>query len=387
MRDPANALYHHTPKHYHSIPGETFAQMTTDGRIIMHVDMDSFFASVEIRRAPSLAGRPVIVGADPKGGAGRGVVSTCSYEARRYGVHSGMPISRAYTLCPHGVYLPVNRPLYSRVSDEIMAILSERADRIEQVSIDEAYLDVTSAGSFPAAEALATAIKRDIREAEGLTCSIGIAPGKVAAKIASDYWKPDGLTVVSPDEVAAFLAPLPVGKIPGVGKKTGEDLAGMGVLTIGDLARSDVQALIARFGRSGIRLHRLARGIDDEEVQAREGCKSVSRETTFDEDTADPDLLSATIADLADEVAGALAADGLRCRTVTVKVRYRGFETHTRSLTLDRFTADPEVIRRTAGDLLLPFLNGTEVRLLGVRLSGFEDSRTRQTSIDEFLPS
>ena len=231
------------------------------------------------------------------------------------------------------------------------------------------------------------AIKRDIREAEGLTCSIGIAPGKVAAKIASDYWKPDGLTVVSPDEVAAFLAPLPVGKIPGVGKKTGEDLAGMGVLTIGDLARSDVQALIARFGRSGIRLHRLARGIDDAEVQAREGCKSVSRETTFDEDTADPDLLSATIADLADEVAGALAADGLRCRTVTVKVRYRGFETHTRSLTLDRFTADPEVIRRTAGDLLLPFLNGTEVRLLGVRLSGFEDSRTRQTSIDEFLPS
>ena len=360
--------------------------MATDGRIIMHVDMDSFFASVEIRRDPSLAGRPVIVGADPKGGTGRGVVSTCSYEARRYGVHSGMPISRAYTLCPHAVYLLPDHPLYSRVSARIMAILRERADRIEQVSIDEAYLDVTGAGSLPAAERLATAIKQDIREAEGLTCSIGIAPGKVAAKIASDYKKPDGLTVVRPGDLAAFLAPLPVGKIPGVGRKTGDELAGMGILTIGDLARSDVQILIARFGRSAIRLHRLARGIDDAEVESREGCKSISRETTFDVDTADPDTLSATVADLADDVCETLVTDGLRCRTVTVKVRYRGFETHTRSRTLDRFTTDPGVIGQVAGDLLLPFLNGTEVRLLGVRLSGFEGGRTRQTSIDEFLP-
>ncbi len=360
--------------------------MAAHDQIIMHVDMDSFFASVEIRRDPSLAGRPVIVGADPKGGAGRGVVSTCSYEARRYGVHSGMPISRAYTLCPHGIYLPADHSLYSRVSSDIMAILRERADRIEQVSIDEAYLDVTGTGSFPAAEKLATAIKQDIREAEGLTCSIGIAPGKVAAKIASDYQKPDGLTVVCPGDVAAFLAPLSAEKIPGVGRKTGDELAGMGILTIGDLARSDVQTLIARFGRSAIRLHRLARGIDDGEVQARERCTSISRETTFDDDTADADILSATIADLADDVCGTLVAEGLRCRTVTVKVRYRGFETHTRSQTLDRFTTDPGVIGRTAGDLLLPFLDGTEVRLLGVRLSGFEGGRTRQTSIGEFFP-
>mgnify|MGYP000975961525 CR=1 FL=1 len=313
------------------------------------------------------------------------VVSTCSYEARRYGVHSGMPISRAYALCPHGVYLPVNRPLYSSVSDEIMAILREHADRIEQVSIDEAYLDVTGAGSFPAAGALATAVKQEIREVEGLTCSVGVAPGKAVAKIASDYRKPDGLTVVRPDEVAGFLAPLPVGKIPGIGKKTGGDLRQMGVLTIGDLARCDVQSLIARFGRSGVPMHRLARGIDDAEVQGREGCKSISRETTFDADTADPCVLSGVVADLADEVAGALAADGLRCRTVTVKVRYRGFETHTRSRTLERFTGDPGTIRRAASGLLLPFLNGREVRLIGVRLSALEDGRTRQTSIDEFL--
>jgi DNA polymerase IV (DinB-like DNA polymerase) len=359
--------------------------MLPRNRIIMHVDMDSFFASVEICRDPSLAGRPVIVGADPKGGEGRGVVSTCSYDARRYGVHSGMPISRAYALCPQGVYLPVNHALYSLVSREVMTILRRRAERIEQVSIDEAYLDRTGAGGFQEAGVLAAAIKQDIRETLGLTCSIGVAPGKAVAKIASDYQKPDGLTVVFPDEVAAFLDPLPVEKVPGVGKKTREDLARMGILTIGDLARSDIQDLIARFGRPGIRLHRLARGIDDREVQARRGCKSVSRETTFDEDVADPGVLLGTITDLADDVAETLTAEGFRCRTVTVKVRYRGFETHTRSRTLERFTGDPAMIRRAARGLLMPFLNDTKVRLLGVRLSTLEDDRTRQTSIDEFL--
>lgn len=358
--------------------------MTTGDRIIMHVDMDSFFASVEVRRDPSLAGKPVIVGADPKGGAGRGVVSTCSYEARRYGVHSGMPISRAYDLCPHGVYLPVNHPLYARVSGEIMAFLSRHAGRLEQVSIDEAYLDVSDAGSFPAAEALAAAIKQGIREETGLTCSVGVAPGKTVAKIASDYRKPDGLMVVLPDEVAGFLAPLPVVKVPGVGKKTGEELRRMGVLTVGDLARRDVQDLIARFGRAGVLIHRLARGIDDGEVQDREGCKSVSRETTFDVDSVDPSVLSATLAGLADDVARTLRADGLRCRTITVKVRYRGFRTYTRSKTLPRFTADVATIRQAARGLLLPFLDGEPVRLIGVRLSAFEGGRTRQASIDEF---
>lgn len=372
------------PEFKHSLwRQEGFMEVTGD-RIVLHVDMDSFFASVEVRRDPSLGGKPVIVGADPKGGAGRGVVSTCSYEARRYGVHSGMPISRAYALCPRGVYLPVDRSLYSRVSAEIMAILARHAGRTEQVSIDEAYLDVSDAGSFAAAGALAAAVKREILEEAGLTCSIGVAPCKAVAKIASDYQKPDGLTVVAPDEVAAFLAPLPVGKIPGVGKKTGEALQQMGIRTIGDLARRDVQDLIARFGRWGVLLHRLARGIDDREVQDREECKSISRETTFDQDSADPSLLSGTVAGLADDVVGTLAAEGLRCRTVTVKVRYRGFQTHTRSRTLERFTADPGVIRRVSSALLLPFLNGTAVRLLGVRLSTLEGGRTRQTSIDEF---
>jgi DNA polymerase IV (DinB-like DNA polymerase) len=359
--------------------------VTTGGRIVLHVDMDSFFASAEVRRNPSLAGKPVIVGADPKGGAGRGVVSTCSYEARRYGVRSGMPISRAFDLCPHGVYLPVDRAYYGEVSEAIMAILSRHAGRIEQVSIDEAYLDVSDAGGFPAAGALAAAIKREIRETTGLTCSVGVAPGKAVAKIASDYQKPDGLTIVRPGEVAGFLAPLPVGRIPGIGKKTGEDLRQMGVLTIGDLARRDVQEVIAVMGRPGVRVHRLARGIDDDEVQGREGCKSISRETTFDVDTADPAVLAGTLAELADDVTETLRAERLRCRTVTIKVRYRGFVTHTRSKTLPRFTADPAAIRQAASGLLAPFLNSEPVRLIGVRLSMLEGGRTRQTSIDEFL--
>jgi DNA polymerase IV (DinB-like DNA polymerase) len=296
-----------------------------------------------------------------------------------------MPISRAYDLCPHGIFLPVDRPLYLGASAEVMAILSRHAGRIEQVSIDEAYLDVSDAGSFPAAAALAATIKREIREEAGLTCSIGVAPGKAVAKIASDYRKPDGLTVVAPSEVAGFLAPLPVEKIPGVGRKTGEDLRQMGVRTVGDLARCDVQDLISRFGRAGVQMHRLARGIDDREVQGREGCKSVSRETTFDTDTADPSLLAGTLADLADDVTETLAADGLRCRTVTVKVRYRGFQTHTRSKTLERFTDDPAAIRRAASGLLLPLLKGAPVRLIGIRLSTLEGGRTRQASIDEFF--
>jgi DNA polymerase IV (archaeal DinB-like DNA polymerase) len=359
--------------------------MVSRDRIILHVDMDSFYASVEVRESPSLAGRPVIVGADPKGGAGRGVVSTCSYEARRYGVHSGMPISRAYDLCPHAVYLPVNRPLYSRVSAEIMEILERYADRCQQVSIDEAYLDLTGVGRFEAAAALAASIKEEIRREQGLTCSVGVAPSKVVAKIASDLRKPDGLMVVGPEQVAEFLSPLPVGKIPGVGQKTAGDLQAMGVLTIGDLARCDVQELLARFGRPGLSLHDLARGNDDREVRTREGYKSISRETTFEADTDDPSLINSVLAELAHDVSSTLVTDRLRCRTVTVKVRYQGFLTYTRSRTLEHFTADREVIAESARELLLPFLNGTRIRLIGVRISTLESDRTRQASIDEFL--
>jgi DNA polymerase IV (DinB-like DNA polymerase) len=230
--------------------------------IILHMDMDSFFASVEVRENPSLRGLPVIVGADPKRGTGRGVVSTASYEARRCGVRSGMPISRAYHLCPDAVFLPVNFPLYIATSERIMQIVSGYGEGLEPVSIDEAYLDVTKAGSFDAAVELAVRMKEEIRSKEYLTCSIGIGPSRVVAKIASDMQKPDGLTIVRPEEVDTFLGPLPVRKLPGIGKKTEKELIERGISTIGQLAGTDIQVLQSLFGMWGVYMHTLALGQD-----------------------------------------------------------------------------------------------------------------------------
>jgi len=209
-------------------------------RIILHVDMDSFYASVEQRRAPSLKGRPVVVGSDPKGGIGRGVVSTCSYEAREFGIHSGMPISQAYKLCPDAVYLRVDMQLYKEVSCRVMEILRSEAGRFQQVSVDEAYLDISEkVRDHERAIKIAQEIKAKIRAQEGLTCSIGIASTRSAAKIASDLDKPDGLTVVEPDRVAGFLEPLEVRRLQGIGRKNEEILHGLGIQTIGQLARFD----------------------------------------------------------------------------------------------------------------------------------------------------
>ena len=253
--------------------------------------MDAFFAAVETREHPEYIKKPVIVGADPKEGKGRGVVSTASYEARLFGIHSAMPISRAYERCPHGIFTRPHFDLYSRVSGEIMAIVMKYGDRFEQVSIDEAYIDISSAGSFAGARDVANRMKVEIRNATGLSCSVGIGPSKIVAKIASDFQKPDGLTCVSPGEVYDFLSLLPVEKIPGVGKKTRMILHSIGILSIGDLARVDVQELIGLFGKWGAVLHDLSAGIDDREVRQEEGYKSISRETTFDEDTDDlPEL-------------------------------------------------------------------------------------------------
>jgi DNA polymerase IV (DinB-like DNA polymerase) len=353
-------------------------------RIILHVDMDSFFASVEMREHPELRGRPVVVGADPKQGQGRGVVSTCSYEARKYGIHSAMPISRAYHLCPQAVFLPVNFPLYRAVSANVMRILRGYAERIQQVSIDEAYLDSTYLGSFDAAEACAKAIKEEIRAREGITCSIGIGPGKTVAKIASDYRKPDGLTVVRPDEVAAFLSPMPVARIPGIGKKTASVLEGMGILTIGHLATYDVQELMLRFGKSGIAMQELARGIDRREVREQGLRKSIAREVTFAEDTADPEIILSRLDALAGDVQGTLTEQRLRFRNLTIKVRYEGFITHTKSHTTDHFTSDLESIQRIARMLIGEYLGGQKIRLIGIRLARFDRTAARQATIDEF---
>lgn len=353
-------------------------------RVILHVDMDSFFASAEVREKPELKGKPVVVGADPKGGKGRGVVSTCSYEARKYGIRSGMPISRAYKLCPTAVFLPVNFPLYEKASGEVMGILRSHAEKFQQVSIDEAYMDVSALGSFEAARELALRIKQEIMEKEKLTCSIGIGPSKVVAKIASDYRKPDGLTVVEPSQVREFLSPLPVRKIPGIGKKTEAELKAIGITNIGQLAGFDIQKLISRFGKWGIYMHELASGMDESEVREEECCKSISRETTFEEDTGNPEVLDRTLEELAEDVQKSLIGEGFLFRTVGIKVRTRGFITHTRAHTLGHHTDELDMIKDTAKALLTEFLDGRMIRLIGVRLSNLERQRTRQKSMEEF---
>ncbi len=353
-------------------------------RIILHVDMDSFFSAIEQRENPELRGKPVVVGADPKGGKGRGVVSTASYEARRYGVRSAMPISQAYKLCPHCVFLPVRHELYWRVSRRIMQILRSYAVKFQQVSVDEAYLDVTGiAKSYAEAAKLAKRIKAEIYEKEKLTCSIGIGPNKLVAKIASDHRKPDGLTVVEPQEVERFLSPLPVRKIPGIGPRSEEVLKELGITTIGELANCDVQRLIPAFGRWAHRLIMLARGIDDREVRERSKVKSIGRERTFEHDLGEEEALKSALEEIAEGVHRDLEEEGFLFKTLTLKVRFADFETHTHARTLSSYHGDLDTIKEVAEALLSSFLRGRKVRLLGIRLSKLK--KRQAVTLEDFM--
>jgi len=355
--------------------------MSERKRIIFHVDMDHFFTAVEEKEHPEFKGKPVIVGADPKGGKGRGVVSTCNYEARQFGVRSGMPISRAWKLCPDAIYLPVNYELYTKVSNRIMEILRKYADKFEQWGIDEAFLDVSSkVKDYTEAERLAHQIKREIYAKEGLTCSIGVGPNKLVAKIASDFQKPDGLTVVKAEDAEKFLAPLPVRKLLWVGRKTEQKLKTMEIKTIGDLARYDPTVLAETFGIIGIQLYLMAHGIDKSEVEERGGIKSISREKTFEEDTDNFELVLKTLEKLAEEVHGDLLEHNLYFKTVTVKVRYENFETHTHSKTLSFMTKRLEDLKKTARELLQAYLRPyRKIRLIGVRVSNFVSGEKQKT--------
>jgi DNA polymerase IV (DinB-like DNA polymerase) len=355
--------------------------MDTRQRIILHLDMDSFYASAEMHERPELAGKSVVIGADPKGGKGRGVVSTCSYEARAFGIRSAMPISQAFTLCPHAVFLPPDFPLYSRVSAQVMAILRHTGFRFQQVSIDEAFLDVSQLGNFATAQKFSEQIRAGIREKTGLTCSIGLAPTRLVAKIASDFHKPDGLTVMEPDRVQEFLAPMPVSKIPGIGKKSASELFELDIRTVADLAECDIQVLMGRFGKSAIGLHNVALGLDESEVEERDGIKSVSREITFEQDTNDPELLVSTLNSLAEDVYQNLLEEKLRFRTVTVKIRYQGFVTKTRARSLSHSTDDPGHIASSAQSLFREIFDGRKIRLLGLRLSLLEADDKKQMTL------
>jgi DNA polymerase IV (DinB-like DNA polymerase) len=355
--------------------------MSQKKRIIFHLDMDHFYTAIEERERLELKGKPVIVGADPKEGKGRGVVHTCNYEARKLGIRSAMPISKAWKISPEAVYLPPNFDLYIRVSNEIMDILRKHGDKFERWGIDEAFVDVSSrVKDCTEAEALARQIKSEILEKEKLTGSIGVGPNKLVAKIASDYQKPDGLTVVRDEEAEAFLAPLPVRKLLWVGRKTEQKLADMGIKTIGDLAGHDPSVLLESFGVMGAQLHLMARGIDNSEVEERGEAKSIGRELTFEEDTSDFELVLKSLNELSEQVHGDVVKQKCNFKNVTIKVRYENFETHMHGKTLPHVTNRLENMKKTARELMSAYLKpDRKIRLIGVRVSSLESARKQTT--------
>ena len=347
---------------------------------IIHVDMDCFFAAVEVKDNPDHAGKPVIVGAQP---GTRGVVAACSYEAREYGVHSAMPISRAYKLCPHGVYLTPNGKRYVEESKAIRGIFHDFTPLVEPISLDEAFLDVSgSHRMFGTSVVIGRAIKRRILEETGLVASAGIAPTKFVAKIASDLEKPDGFVVVGDDEVLDFLEPLDVRKIWGVGKATWKKLEKIGIRTIGDVRGFPVEEIERMFGVHGRHLHNLSFGRDDRSVNPEDDRKQVGAEHTFGEDVSDMKEVERTLLFLSDKVASRLLKKGYKGRKVTLKLRDETFRTVTRCRTLDSRIVSTDDIYSAAVDIFHgEDLGGKKVRLVGVSVSGFEEAA--QTSLFE----
>ncbi len=345
-------------------------------RTILHVDLDAFFAAVEQRDRPELRGKPVIIGGDPDQ---RGVVSTCSYEARKFGVHSAMPLRTAGRLCPQGIFLPVDGRKYQAASREVMAILRRFTPMVQPVSIDEAFLDVTASRAlFGDGEAIGRAIKTAVHGEVGLTISVGVATTKLVAKVASDLRKPDGLVVVPPGEEATFLAPLPISRLWGVGEKTASALAEFGVRTIGDLAALEPVAIERRFGKHGASLVERAQGIDPDPVAGGEAAKSIGHEHTFDVDTSDREAIERALLGMADGVAGRLRSMDWKAVTVTLKLRDSSFLTITRQVSLKQPADLTEEIYAAALVLLRKELHGQRIRLVGVTASNFREREQLQ---------
>ena len=342
-------------------------------RYIIHIDMDAFFAAVEQRDHPEFKGKPVIIGSDPKGGQGRGVVATCSYEARKLGIHSAMPISIAYSKCPKGIYLPVDMEKYLAVSEKVFAILADFTPDVEPVSVDEAFLDISRTHHlFKGPMEVCRQIKARIKKELNLTASVGLAPNKMAAKIASEFGKPDGLVEVQPARLQGFLRPLNIRQISGLGEKTQNILNRVNITTIGQLADCQPEKLVNLLGANGYHLHQLANGIDPREVQARDEVKSISNETTFDRDTSERAVIDRTLMRLSEKVAGRLRHHQLKARTITLKIRLTGFATYTRALTLTQPTCFDDAVYRTVKKLISDFdCRGKKIRLLGIKASNF----------------
>lgn len=347
-------------------------------RTILHVDMDAFFASVESRDFPELKGKPLVIGgaADQ-----RGVVSAASYEAREYGIHSAMPLREAYRRCPHAVFRPGRMQAYRQASRRIFIIFEHYTPLVQPLSVDEAFLDVTGALHLWRGDPvrMGEALRRDIRDTCMLTASVGIAPNKFLAKLASDMDKPDGLTLVpfDPEEIRAFLAPLPVGRIWGVGKKTEAGLHRRGFHTVGDLQRAGAGRLAALFGESsGRHLHALANGLDERPVRERDPEKSISAEHTYDVNQTDPKVLRQTLLELTEKVGRRLRAAGFWASCVQIKIRSHRFQTFTRQRQLQIATRRDADILGTALDLYETFNPPWPVRLLGVGVTHLSESPT-----------
>lgn len=352
-------------------------------RIIAHLDMDAFFAAIEERDTPSFRGVPLVVGADPRGGEGRGVASTSNYLARAYGIHSATPISTAWRLSeaarragkPPVTFVSVDMPKYARVSDEVMGIVRRFISIVEQASIDEAYGDLSFTESYEEAEALCRRLKETIRSEEQLTASIGIGPNKLIAKIASGMHKPDGLTVIREAEAEAFLAPLSIRAIPGIGPKTEALLTKKGIKLVKDLKPLSVHQLEELLGKRGVDLYDKVRGLDASPIEEFYEPKSIGEQETFESDTLESQVLLNQLAVLSRDVIDRLHREGFQSfRTVVLTVRFADFDTKSRTHTLSMPADDVATLHREALKLLLPFLDRREnprrklIRLLGLRV-------------------
>ena len=365
------------------MPAPRSDRPSASGRVIAHLDLDAFFAAVEENRDPSLRGKPVIVG-----GGERGVVATANYVARRYGVHSAMPIRTARSLCPLGIFLPGDHDLYRDYSRRLMTLLETYSPLVEQVSLDEAYVDLTGTERlFGPPEMTARLIQKRVKEELDLSISVGLASNKLVAKVASDHQKPAGFTVVPAGTEAEFLAPLAVQRLPGVGPTLLKQLHDWGVATVGDLAQIPVRTLQLSLGKWGEALARRARGEDVSPVTPGQEIKSISREHTFEEDVSDLRLLESTLISLTEDVCRRLRQSSLEARTVTVKIRYADFATHTCSHTLPHpLDVDEAFFREVRALFHQHWRRSSSLRLVGVGLSNLAPRAGQDDLFDQELP-
>ncbi|MBY9017695.1 MAG: DNA polymerase IV [Candidatus Lokiarchaeota archaeon] len=341
-------------------------------RFILHCDLDAFFASVEVRDNPDYQDKPVIIGADPKDGKGRGVISTCNYEARKFGLHSAMPISQAFKRCPQGIYLRPNFKKYHEASHEVMEIINSYSQKFQQVSIDEAYIDISEiCVNFDDVQELTLNLQQKVYESVGITVSIGCASSKSIAKIASDFKKPNGITIVKPEEFKEFLSPMDITRIPGIGKKSKEYYNKQGIRVIGDIIKIPLHRMIEKFGKNGKWAWEIANGLDKREVKnSMRDRKSISKERTFFKDTNDFQEILTKLDEINEKLHEKVQKDKISYKTITLKIRLEGFLTYTRSKTLPYHTQNKEKTIDIILELFKEFSkDNRKIRLIGIKLS------------------